>query len=124
MITKQILGILINIGVLGLLVLYLKYGLNRKAKVKESGDVLETEILVKGVYSPNVIEAKKGQKLKINFKRDEDVSCSEYVVMPDFKVRKRLPAFETTVVEFTPEKEGEYEFTCSMGMYRGKIIVK
>jgi plastocyanin domain-containing protein len=26
-------------------------------------------------------------------------------------------------VEFTPQETGEYEFTCGMKMYRGKIIV-
>lgn len=27
-------------------------------------------------------------------------------------------------VEFTPERPGEYEFTCGMGMLRGKVVVR
>lgn len=84
----------------------------------------EVDILVKGVYSPNVIEAELGKPLRINFNRDEETSCSEYVIFEDFKIRKRLPSHQTTSVEFTPDKKGEFDFTCSMGMYRGKIIVK
>lgn len=124
MTSKQILGILIDAGILGLLFVYLKFGLRRSAKTKEKEGVQEVEVVVKGVYAPNVIEAKKGEKLRISFKRDEDTSCSEYVIIPDFKIRKRLPAFETTTVELTPDRAGEFDFTCSMGMYTGKLIVK
>jgi len=27
-------------------------------------------------------------------------------------------------LSFTPEKPGEYDFTCQMAMYRGKLIVE
>jgi plastocyanin domain-containing protein len=27
-------------------------------------------------------------------------------------------------VEFLPERPGEYEFTCQMGMIRGKLVVE
>ncbi|NOR13052.1 MAG: hypothetical protein GQ545_07335 [Candidatus Aminicenantes bacterium] len=27
-------------------------------------------------------------------------------------------------MEFTPEKEGEYVFTCGMGMMKGKLVVR
>lgn len=84
----------------------------------------EVDVLIKGVYAPNVIEAELGKPLRINFNRDEEVGCSEYVIFPDFKIRKRLPAHEVTPVEFTPNKTGEFEFSCSMGMYQGKLIVR
>jgi plastocyanin domain-containing protein len=34
-----------------------------------------------------------------------------------------VPAFKTTPIEFTPEKSGEFTFTCGMNMMRGKLIV-
>jgi len=34
-----------------------------------------------------------------------------------------LPAHETTPVEFTPDKPGEFTFTCGMNMLRGKLVV-
>jgi len=45
-------------------------------------------------------------------------------VLPDFKIRRFLPPLQKTAVEFTPEQAGEYEFTCGMGMLRGKLIVR
>jgi len=122
--TKQTIGIIINFTVLGLSYLYFRYGMNNSQKTIEKGGVQEVEVVVKGVYSPNVIEAKAKEKLRISFKRDEEKSCSEYVIIPDFKIRKKLEPYKTTIVEFIPDRKGEFKFTCSMGMYSGKIIVK
>jgi plastocyanin domain-containing protein len=94
-----------------------------KASVKESG-VQEIKVMVKGGYDPDVIVVKKGIPVKIDFYRDETADCSEEIVFGDFGIRKSLPAYKTTSIEFTPEKEGEYQFTCGMGMMRGKLIVE
>ncbi|NOR21735.1 MAG: cupredoxin domain-containing protein [Candidatus Aminicenantes bacterium] len=93
------------------------------AEVKERG-LQEVKIVVKGGYSPDVIVVKKGTPVRLDFYRDETADCSDTIVFGDFKIRKPLPAFKTTAIEFTPEKEGEYVFTCGMGMMRGKLIVR
>lgn len=77
-----------------------------------------------GGYAPDVIEVKKGIPVRLKFFRDETDSCSDTIVFGDFNIRKPLPAYKTTAVEFTPEKEGEFTFTCGMGMLKGKLIVK
>ena len=84
----------------------------------------EVRVVVKGGYDPDVIVVKKGIRVRLNFYRNETADCSDTIVFGDFNIRKPLPAFKTTPVEFTPEKEGEYVFTCGMGMLRGKLIVR
>ncbi len=93
-----------------------------EAKVDATG-VQEVDVTVKGGYAPDVIVVKKGQPVRLNFYRDETSACSEQVVFGDFGVARDLPAFKTTRIEFTPEKPGEFIFTCGMNMLRGKIIV-
>jgi plastocyanin domain-containing protein len=93
------------------------------AATGESG-VQEIKITVKGGYSPDVIAVKRGIPVRLNFYRDETASCSEEVVFGDFGIARQLPAFETTAIEFTPEKPGEYTFACGMNMMRGKLIVE
>ena len=88
------------------------------------GELQEVKVVVKGGYDPDVIVVKKGIPVRLNFYRDETDDCSDTVVFGDFNIRKSLPAFKTTPIEFTPEKEGEYVFTCGMGMLRGKLIVR
>jgi plastocyanin domain-containing protein len=100
----------------------------RKAKAAPAmpaeGNVQEVMISVKGGYSPDVIVVKKGIPVRLKFYRDETDDCSDTVVFGDFNIRRPLPAFKTTTVEFTPQKAGEYTFTCGMGMLKGKFIVR
>ena len=93
------------------------------AELKERG-FQEVKVIVKGGYNPDVIVVKKGIPVRLNFYRDETDDCSDTIVFGDFKIRKPLPAYRTTSIEFTPDKEGEYVFTCGMGMMRGKLIVR
>ncbi len=93
------------------------------AAVGETG-VQEVKVTVKGGYSPDVIAVRQGIPVRLDFYRDETASCSEQVVFGDFGIAKDLPAFETTPIEFTPEKTGEFTFTCGMNMMRGKLIVE
>lgn len=92
------------------------------ATTAESG-VQEIKVTVKGGYSPDVIVVKPGKPVRLDFYRDETASCSEQVIFGDFGIARTLPAYETTPIEFTPDKVGEFTFTCGMNMMRGKIIV-
>lgn len=94
-----------------------------KAALTTSG-YQEVMILVKGGYTPDVIVVERGRPVRLNFRREESASCSEMVIFSDFKKSARLPEGQIVPVEFLPEKPGEYEFACQMGMLRGKLIVE
>jgi plastocyanin domain-containing protein len=93
------------------------------ATVGQSG-LQEIKITVKGGYSPDVVVVRKGMPVRLNFYRDETSSCSEQLVLGDFGIVRDLPAFKTTPVDFIPDKEGEFTWTCGMNMMRGKLIVE
>lgn len=84
----------------------------------------QLRIEVKGGYTPAVVHVEAGRPVRLDFFRNETNSCTEEVVFPDFGIRTWLPAFETTPVEFTPATPGSYEFTCGMGMVRGRLVVE
>ena len=84
----------------------------------------EAMVLVKGGYTPDVLIVQHGKPVRFNFRREETAACSEMVIFNDFGKSAHLPTGETVPVEFLPEKPGEYEFTCQMGMLRGKLIVE
>ena len=88
------------------------------------GQVAEFTIRVEGGYAPNAIEVARGARVRLTFDRQEDNPCSEEVVVPDFGIRRDLPAFARTVVEFTADAAGTHQFACGMGMLRGSIVVK
>jgi plastocyanin domain-containing protein len=87
------------------------------------GGPQRVRIEVKGGYSPAVVRVRAGQPVRLEFHRNETSSCTEEVVLPDFGIRTYLPAHETTSIGITPAV-GSYEFTCGMGMVRGKIVAE
>jgi len=84
----------------------------------------EAMVLVKGGYTPDIIVVQHGKPVRLTFRREETAACSEMVVFGDFNRSAKLPQGESVPVEFVPDKPGEYEFTCQMGMLRGKLIVE
>jgi plastocyanin domain-containing protein len=94
-----------------------------RAPVTSSG-YQEAMVLVKGGYTPDVIVVEHGRPVRLNFRREESAACSEMVLFGDFGKSAKLPEGETVAVELLPEKSGEYEFACQMGMLRGKLVVE
>jgi len=89
-----------------------------------AGGAQEVTISVRGGYEPAVVRVAKGAPVRLTFDRQETSGCSEEVVFPDFGVRKFLPAFERTTVEFTPQETGTFGFTCGMSMLQGRLEVE
>lgn len=94
-----------------------------RAAVTSSG-YQEQMVLVKGGYTPDVIVVEAGKPVRLNFVRQESASCSEMVLFPAFNKSAKLPEGQTVPVEFLPKDRGEFEFSCQMGMFRGKLIVE
>ncbi len=84
----------------------------------------EQMILVKGGYTPDTIRVAAGRPARLLFRREETAACSERVVLADFGKSAPLPIGTIVPIEFMPGEPGEHEFTCQMGMLRGRIIVE
>lgn len=74
-------------------------------------------------YSPNVFTLKKGVPTKWIINGQNVFGCQGYLVSPKLGIQQAL-AYGENVIEFTPEEEGTINFSCGMGMYRGKFEVK
>ena len=96
----------------------------RKAATVGAEGVQRVRITVKSGYTPDVVVLKKGVPVELDFYRDEASACTEQVVFPDFGISRRLPAFETTPIRFTPDRAGRFTFACGMNMVRGKLIIE
>lgn len=93
---------------------------NEKEVVMVSDSI---DIIVDGGYQPEVISIAKGKTTKLNFLRKDSSSCLEEVVLSDFKIRKYLPLNKKVTVEVTPQKQGDFDISCGMNMFHGKIKV-
>ena len=118
---------LVLAGAVAMIAIVIWYFFGEREKVAAAvtaTGVQEIKITVKGGYSPDVIVVKRGVPVKLEFFRDETSSCSDQVILGDFGIARDLPAFKTTAIEFTPDKTGEFSFTCGMNMLHGKLVVE
>lgn len=122
--TAEIGAITGGVATIGFVLWYFFGERERVAANVGEGGVQEIQITIKGGYSPDVVVVRKGVPVRLNFYRDETASCSEEVIFSDFHIARHLPPYTTTPVEFTPDKAGEFTFTCGMSMLRGRLIVQ
>lgn len=74
-------------------------------------------------YSPDTLRVKVGAPVKWIITSESSFTCASSLVIPSLNVRKSLKKGEN-IIEFTPTQQGTIPYSCSMGMYRGTIIVE
>ncbi|MFH0979332.1 MAG: sulfite exporter TauE/SafE family protein [Candidatus Roizmanbacteria bacterium] len=73
-------------------------------------------------YVPNYFVVKKGIPVKWKIQGENVFGCQAYFVVPKLGVQRTLEQGEN-LIEFTPTETGFINFSCGMGMYRGRIEV-
>lgn len=70
------------------------------------------------------ITVKKGIPVRWEIQADKNslTGCNYRMILRDFKLGVEM-GYGTNVIEFTPEKTGNFKYTCWMGMINGKIKV-
>ncbi|MEQ1933436.1 MAG: cupredoxin domain-containing protein [Fimbriimonadaceae bacterium] len=90
-----------------------------------SGGLQQAMITIDGgKYTPSVISVEKGKPVELTFTGGKELGCGGTVVFKSLNMSKDVASGKTVTFNFTPKEEGEIPFTCSMGMYDGKVIVK
>ncbi|HKY69560.1 MAG TPA: cupredoxin domain-containing protein [Gammaproteobacteria bacterium] len=97
--------------------------LKRPKETKATEDTLSI-VVQDGIYTPSLIRAKSGQTLTLSFLRKDTTPCSEFVVFDQLNISGKLPINKPYIIKVVLKEPGEYDFTCQMGMYRGKLIVE
>lgn len=126
---EQPLGVKVGVTVGGLAVIGLELWWFLLSKTKSQSaqtkqGIQEVTITVDGGYEPDHVLVKSGQPVRLNFLRRDASSCLEQVLLPDFHIAKDLELNQMTPIEFTPDKPGQYLFTCGMNMFRGVVEVE
>ncbi len=84
-------------------------------------------IVTPGGYSPLRFAVKQGVPVRLVFRQLGEVGCGNELNVPlgdgrTASLYLQSPA-DTEVLDFTPEKAGEFQFYCAHLMYRGVMVV-
>jgi P-type Cu+ transporter len=81
-------------------------------------------VVVKGGYSPAVVQARTGVPLRIVFDRQEDGDCSARVVFADLAQSAWLAPYAETTVDVLLDRPGAFGFSCGMNMIHGTVLAE
>ena len=118
------LGLIINLAgliLIGFIIWW--FWLSQPKTRRISADPIEI-IVDGGVYSPARIEVVAGRPVRLRFLRKDPSPCAEKVLFDDFGLGRDLPIGRPVEIVLTPERAGEFDFTCQMKMYRGTLVVR
>jgi len=126
--------IILILGIVLIVVIFL-FGLiafnnNQKQSNKETKLLLNTENEIQTailsyndsgyILTPNIL--KEGIPVKITVDTSSVNGCLRDVVIGDFGIKKYITA-QDNIIEFTPNKDGQFLIACSMNMGRGFFSV-
>ncbi len=97
-------------------------GIYSDAKIEGGKQIINMDVISSG-YVPNYFTVKKGTPVKWIVNGKNVFGCQGYFVVPKLGISKALAAGDN-IFEFIPEESGFINFSCGMGMYRGRIEIK
>ena len=75
-------------------------------------------------FEPDSVTVPVGKPVTLVVTRRTTKTCATDLVMPAENINRPLPLGQAVEITFTPDKPGELDYACAMGMYKGKVVVK
>ena len=85
-----------------------------------------TQVISMGIgyagYEPNHFTLQVGVPVRWEIDGDNATGCTSVMVSRELGIQQLLKPGKN-IIAFTPQKSGEVQFSCSMGMVRGSFTV-
>lgn len=94
----------------------------RNQDASEAQQIVAMNVTSSG-FEPSVFNIKQGVPVKWIINGVDVTGCTSTIIVPSYDISKSLKAGEN-IVQFTPKSKGNINFSCGMGMVRGKFVVE
>jgi plastocyanin domain-containing protein len=89
-----------------------------------SAAVQEYTIDVAGTFTPASVTLKAGQPARLHFRRGDQPTCADEIVIPDLNIRKKLAPNQTVTIDIPAQNARALNFACGMDMMKGTVVVQ
>lgn len=95
---------------------------NSNQDTTENFQTVEMHVTNQG-FEPNVLTLKAGTPVRWRILGDQVSGCTSTIIISSFNISKSIRSGEN-IVQFMPRDKGTINFSCGMGMVRGKFVVE
>lgn len=85
--------------------------------------IQRVDVTVAGGYSPEVINLKKDIPAEITFTRTNEQGCLDVVHSKELDFKTELPLNKAQTISIDTKKSGNFDFSCGMDMFHGKVVI-
>ncbi|MFP4130982.1 cupredoxin domain-containing protein [Thiohalospira sp.] len=116
------MGVLVNLAgvILAALVVWWFWVAKPRPRRAESGPVAIT--MADGAFEPAVVEVAAGRPVTLRVTRRDPAPHAAQVLFPDLDRVFDLPLDEPRSISLPSLEPGNYEFTCQMRLYVGRLV--
>lgn len=86
--------------------------------------IQKVNVNVAGGYDPEIINFKKGIPAEITFTRTNAQGCLDIVHSNDLNFETELPLNVAQTVTIPTNEAGNFDFSCGMDMFGGKVVIE
>jgi plastocyanin domain-containing protein len=86
--------------------------------------VQEHTIDVASTFTPASVTLKAGQPARLHFRRGDQPTCVDEIVIPDLNIRKKIAANHTVTIDVPAQQARTLNFACGMDMMKGTVVVQ
>ena len=121
----RIISILIAILIIGFIIWWFFIRkVNDIEAAKTSKNKQKAQIIIQGAYSPSTLVLQKGIPAEVEFVQKDSTACLAEIKSGDLALDKKLAPGEKVSIKVPTDQIGEYNYSCGMNMFHGKVVVK
>lgn len=84
----------------------------------------EQTIQVGAAFTPASVTIPANQPVRLHFRRTDEATCAEEIVLPELNIRKKIAANETVTFDLPAQQARTLNFACGMDMMKGTVVVQ
>jgi len=84
----------------------------------------EQTIQVGAAFTPASVTIPANQPVRLHFRRTDEATCADEIVLPELNMRKKIAANETVTFDLPAQQARTLNFACGMDMMKGTVVVQ
>ncbi|BDR55928.1 cupredoxin domain-containing protein [Xylocopilactobacillus apis] len=84
----------------------------------------KAKIVINKGYKPDTVKFNKSDPAEITFVQEDSSDCLRQVQSKDLNFQVELPVGSEKTISIKTDQAGEFNFSCGMNMFHGKVIIE